>query len=374
MIFSKTLITLALSCAAMPAFSAELESWPDSASPLAIGKKLTERFLAMPHTNFGSPKPPSHITYPEVCVWYGALTFAKASHNPDLTKALVARFSPLFGDEAKLVPSPDHVDNTLFGGLACEIAIQSDDKRCLELGKRFADAQWQPTPERSTKFDAITRDRIDHGLSWQTRFWIDDMFMITIAQAQAFRATGEARYIDRAALEMTAYLKELQEPNGLFHHASDVPFFWGRGNGWMAAGTTELLRSLPENHPERPAILAGYRKMMATLLKTQGEDGMWRQLVDDPSSWPETSCTGMFTFAMITGVKNGWLDAPEYGPAARKGWLALTGYIDPNGDVREVCIGTNKENSRDYYLNRPRTTGDLHGQAPILWCATAFLR
>ncbi len=41
----------------------------------------------------------------------------------------------------------------------------------------------------------------------------------------------------------------------------------------------------------------------------------------------------MFTFALITGVKNGWLDAATYGPAARKAWIAVIGYIDQNNDV-----------------------------------------
>lgn len=94
---------------------------------------------------------------------------------------------------------------------------------------------------------------------------------------------------------------------------------------------------------------------------------------DDQASWPETSATGMFTYAMITGVKNGWLNEKEYGPIARKGWIALTKYIDKNGDVTEVCQGTNKENSRQYYLDRKRITGDMHGQAPVLWSAFALL-
>jgi rhamnogalacturonyl hydrolase YesR len=51
--------------------------------------------------------------------------------------------------------------------------------------------------------------------------------------------------------------------------------------------------------------MKGYKAMMASLLKFQAEDGMWRQLADDPESWKETSSTGMFAFAMITGVK--WL-------------------------------------------------------------------
>jgi rhamnogalacturonyl hydrolase YesR len=142
----------------------------------------------------------------------------------------------------------------------------------------------------------------------------------------------------------------------------------------MAAGMAELLRSLPKTNSDYDRIMEGYRLMMASLLKYQTKEGMWRQLIDDPEAWPETSSTGMFTFAMITGVKNGWLDKQTYGTAARKGWLSLVSYLNADGDVREVCEGTNKKNSRQYYLDRKRNIGDLHGQAPILWCATALLR
>jgi rhamnogalacturonyl hydrolase YesR len=142
----------------------------------------------------------------------------------------------------------------------------------------------------------------------------------------------------------------------------------------MAAGMSELLRSLPADNPDRPRIMAGYKLMMESLLKYQADSGMWRQLIDDPKSWPETSCTGMFAFAFITGVKEGWLDEKTYTPAAKKAWIALTGYIDENADVREVCEGTNKKNDRQYYLDRKRNVGDMHGQAPVLWCAAALLR
>lgn len=81
----------------------------------------------------------------------------------------------------------------------------------------------------------------------------------------------------------------------------------------------------------------------------------------------------MFTFAFITGVKQGWLKAKEYGPAARKAWMALVPYINEKNDVREVCVGTNKKNSKQYYYDRPRHTGDYHGQAPYLWCTVALL-
>src|ERR1700733_773949 len=173
---------------------------------------------------------------------------------------------------------------------------------------------------------------------------------------------------------MVAYLDKLQQPNGLFYHAPDVKFFWGRGDGWVAAGMAEMLSSLPETHPDRARILQGYRLMMSALLKYQGTDGMWRRLNGHDEAGSARSSTAMLSFAMITGVNKGWLDAKEYGPAARRSWIAVVGYVDQNNDVTQVCEGTNKKDDLAYYLARRRRTGDFHGQAPVLWTADALLR
>jgi rhamnogalacturonyl hydrolase YesR len=114
--------------------------------------------------------------------------------------------------------------------------------------------------------------------------------------------------------------------------------------------------------------------MMAALLKYQAPDGTWLELIDHPEAWPESSSSAMFAFALIAGVKHGWLDAPTYAPAARRAWIAVTGYIDQNHDVTQVCEGTGKKDDMQYYLDRRRQTGNLHGQAPVLWAATALLR
>jgi rhamnogalacturonyl hydrolase YesR len=76
---------------------------------------------------------------------------------------------------------------------------------------------------------------------------------------------------------------------------------------------------------------------LAALLKYQADDGMWRQVIDDPEFRKETSSTAMFTYAMITGVKNGWLDEKIYGAAARKAWLTLVTFINDDGNLTEVC-------------------------------------
>jgi rhamnogalacturonyl hydrolase YesR len=331
-------------------------NWPEGRSPQEVGKRVAEHFLPTPHQGNGT------IFYGEVATWYGALTFAQLTHDDALRSALIKKYEPLMpgGAEADRIPKRHHVDDSIFGTISLEIAIQTKDPKHLEIGKGWADRQWDP-PQPD-------------GLSAETRYWIDDMYMLTILQLEAYRATGDRKYLDRDANEMVAYLDKLQQPNGLFYHAPDVPFFWGRGDGWIAAGMAEMLRTLPEDHPQRARILKGYRLMMSALLKYQGKDGMWRQLIDHDEAWPESSSSAMFTFAMISGVKNGLLDAATYGPAARKAWIAVTGYIDQNNDTTSVCEGTNKLNSLDYYLARKRRTGDFHGQAPILWAASALLR
>lgn len=359
--------------------NAYFKSWPAGKSPKEIGHRVTLHFIDSPHFNSGRPGPPAFIIYPEVCTWYGALTFANVSGIRHLEGPLFQRFDPLFTTESNLMPVPDHVDHTVFAAVPLEIYLLDSDPRCLALGKKFADAQWgEPFGSNAPPDSESFRAR---GLSWQTRMWIDDMYMITLAQVQAYRATGNHVYIDRAAKEMVAYLDELQQPNGLFYHAPEVHYFWGRGDGWMAAGMSELLRSLPKDHPDRPRIMEGYKKMMAALLHYQDANGMWHQLIDDPTAWPETSSSGMFAFAFITGVKEGWLNPEMYGPASRKAWLGLVSYLDENNNIHNVCEGTNKYNpktngpdGRAYYLARKRNVGDLHGQAPILWCATALLR
>lgn len=334
-------------------------NWPAGFAPQDVGIRLAQKYAASAFLD-----PSGLIEYPETCMWYGALSFAGVTGDKALARRLADRFAPLMTDaERKRIPTGNEVDEEdyeIVGIVPLEIYRQTGQTKFLSFGRQFADRQWS-----SPRSD---------GLSRESRFWIDDMYMITMLQVEAYRATGDRKYIDRAALEMAAYLSKLQQPNGLFYHRADAPFFWGRGNGWVAAGLAELLRSLPLDNPYRGHILAGYRSMMRELLRYQSPDGAWRQLVDDNAAWEETSSTGMFTFAMIVGVKKGWLDERTYAPAARKGWIALVGFIDQNHDMTSVCESTDPGHTANYYLMRKRKTGNLHGEAPVLWAAAALLR
>jgi rhamnogalacturonyl hydrolase YesR len=337
---------------------AAIESWPEGTAPEIVGRRVAENFLA--RANMLMP-PDQVIHYAQVCTWSGALSFADLAKDGALRAKLLTRYRELMVPANEtLIPKREHVDWSVFGVLPLQVYLLTGDAQARTEGLWRAEQQWAlPRPD---------------GLSRQARFWIDDMYMIGALQTQAYRATKDTVYLERAAKSMVVYLSRLQQPNGLFFHGDTGKFFWGRGNGWMAAGMTELLRELPKDSEHYATIMAGYRRMMGALLAQQDADGRWHQLVDDPEAWPEGSCTGMFTYAMITGVKRGWLAEESFGPAARKGWLGLVNLIDADGNVRDVCLGLGQQATAQGYLDARRGAGDLHGQSPVLWCASAGLR
>ena len=66
---------------------------------------------------------------------------------------------------------------------------------------------------------------------------------------------------------------------------------------------------------------------------------MWRQVVDEPRSYRETSVTG-------------WLDE-SYQSLVERAWRALLAQVRDDGILADVCIGTVAGSRRWHYLYRP---------------------
>lgn len=330
---------------------------PVSNDPAVIGPEVAQTLLEGNYNLYKN----DGLHYAEICTAVGALRLAGAMDDKAQIERIVERYAGLLDSEEgnKLITRKAHVDHSVMGCLPLQIYLATGDERYKKLGLTFADRQWD--------------DPRDDGLTKETRWWIDDMYMVGMLQMQAYRATGDKKYADRAALQIVAYNKKLQQPNGLFYHGPEHPFSWGRGNGWVASSMAEVLKSMPEDQPLRPEIMASYKKMMAALLKYQSDNGMWRQVIDYEYSWAESSCTAMFAYAMTVGFDHGWLDQESYGPAVEQAWKALCAHVDPNGKLREICVGTGQRGYIEYYLMRPRILGDQHGQAPFLWLAAERL-
>jgi len=343
----------------------DFATWPSGKGPSDIGKLAVNNFKSHTGDAYGG------AGYAWTFAYVGSLQFTKLTADSATNATLISGFER-YASGSTAAPSNDTsstVDDRAFGDLPLEIYIENQDDRCKKLGLDRADAQWSnPTS------DGITKD---------ARYWADDMFMITGLQVYAYRATKEQKYLTRAALTMKAYLTALQQADGNFWHTKQSKAYWGRANGWIAAGMTELLLDLPAG-ADRDTILAGYKKQMDGLLALQiasGTDaGMWRQVLDLASSNPESSCTAMFTFALVTGLRNGWLTDAKYATAARNGWLALGNKTNSSGVLDKVCPGTGQApagtlaTQQSFYATIALGSNDQHGQAPLLWAARALLR
>lgn len=331
--------------------------WGETNSPETVGRRMIDDIFTRPEFMMYVSEHCNAVHYAEACAAFGAAKLAGLLKDTDIITRLSERYMKIIEDG--IANTANHVDGNVYGILPLELYLQTHNQVFFKQGIELADLQWEhPLPD---------------GLTNQARYWVDDIWMIGCLQIQAYRATNNWVYLERAALTVDAYLRKLQQPNGLFFHGREAPFFWGRGNGWVAAGLAELLSELPQDNAHYASILRRYRKMMNALLRHQADDGMWRQLVDNDAAWKETSASAMFGYAISVGVRENLLAEEQFTKTYQKAWLALTAYVNEEGKISDVCVGTGQSKDVEFYLKRPKTTGDFHGQAPMLWFAHSLL-
>jgi unsaturated rhamnogalacturonyl hydrolase len=298
-----------------------------------------------------SGKSATSTYYADACSFYGACLYGAATGDSTYRKTIYSNYKKSMPTS---IPTGS-VDANSAGLLPLYLFQLTKDSSMLKLGKTAADV--------SVKNNGYKR------------YAIDDTYMTGSLMIQAYRATGDASYLDFFADYSIEYTAKLLQSNGLYWHRDGSHIFWGRGNGWGAASETELLLSLPGNHPKRAAVLDGYKKHMAGLLAAQKANGMWMQVLTstDPKNWEETSGTGMFLFAMFTGLKNGWLDSATFLEPAKKGWKALAGYVGSDGKLKNICVGFWGDGTENSYLTAATEAGNAHGTCAILWAAAAAI-
>ena len=116
------------------------------------------------------------LHYAEAAAAVGALRFAARAGNDEAVRALATRYAVLLEDDSGLLSRRAHVDMAVIGILPLEIAMQTGDEAMRALGLGFAEAQWaEPLPE---------------GVTAQSRWWIDDLYIVGMLQIQAYRATA----------------------------------------------------------------------------------------------------------------------------------------------------------------------------------------
>lgn len=250
----------------------------------------------------------------------------------------------------------------------------------LERWLQTKDARYRAYLDRMDAYLARAT-RTEDGAVYRPngRLMADDPYMLVPYLVRLARGSGDAQQFVTAVRQVRGARRFLFEPAaGLYRHAWHVPQgkplgqFWGRANGWMVLAQVELLSALPADHPCLAEVRTAFAAHAAGLRRSQDPAGGWHQVLDHPESWIESSCTGMFVYGLARGVNEGWLDH-SFAQDARRGWAALRRKVAPDGDVIDVC-GSTDIGDLNYYLNRPRLRGDLHGFGPFLLAASEVIR
>lgn len=177
-------------------------------------------------------------------------------------------------------------------------------------------------------------------------WWCDALYMAPAIFTRLYTLTGDKKYLKFAHKEYLDCYEHLYDKDehlffrdGKYLNAKDEKggkVFWSRGNGWVLGGLAEVLKYLPEEDKKyRPFYEQLLQEMSEKIASLQREDGYWRTnlLNADIYPMPETSGTGLFTYAIMYGINQGILPADKYLPIVRKGWDAMVKAVNTEGKV-----------------------------------------
>lgn len=212
------------------------------------------------------------------------------------------------------------------------------------LNPTFARTQWviANPPDDNMKLNYGT------GKGLEKWTWCDALFMAPAVYVKLYTLTGDKKYMkfaDKEFKDTYNYLYDKDEH--LFFRdwryftqkeKNGKKVFWGRGNGWVLGGLSEILKELPDKDKYRKFYENLFIELSNSVLKCQQADGYWRASMLDPESYPspETSSTGFIVYAFAYGVNAGILPAEKFMPAIEKGWKALVSAVEDDGKLGYV--------------------------------------
>ncbi|MBD3675269.1 MAG: glycoside hydrolase family 88 protein [Planctomycetaceae bacterium] len=203
----------------------------------------------------------------------------------------------------------------------------------------------------------------------------DAVFMGGPILAAAGNLTGDERYYDLCLKHVRFMQKLCLREDGIYRHSPLDEAAWGRGNGFPALGLALVLSEIPEDHPVHQELLKDLRKHLKALCKHQDPTGMWHQVIDEPGCYREMTSSCMISFAILRGLRRGWLEPNDFTPIIERSIPAITARISPEGELFDVCTGTGKQKNLQAYYDRTAILGkDERGGAMAFLCLTEYAR
>jgi rhamnogalacturonyl hydrolase YesR len=215
------------------------------------------------------------------------------------------------------------------------------------------------------------------------QIFIDVSFAVTPYLLYAGLKFNNPEYIDYAIFQTMESFRILKdEKTGLLHQGRGFQGEgkisednWSRGNGWGAFALALLVRDLPTSHPQYKEVYQLAQQFFTSVLKYQNKQGLWHQEMTDPTSYVETSGSGIFLYSLGIMLEKGLLDK-SYLKNLEKGLSAYLDYIGPDGSVSNTCIGClcPGKGTKEDYKNRKWELNDYHAFGPVVLAYSQALK
>lgn len=177
--------------------------------------------------------------------------------------------------------------------------------------------------------------------------WADTLFMTVLFLAKSGRVFKRPEFVEEASYQILLHLRYLADAQtGLWFHGWSFVgrhyygrVRWARGNAWFSLAAVEFLEIAPPDISVRRTIEQVFVAQFQALASCQASDGLWHTILDDETSYTESSASAAFAYAALKAVRTGLLPASwlELAERAVQGVIAR---IDGNGTVGGVSHGT----------------------------------
>ncbi|MDO4296487.1 MAG: glycoside hydrolase family 88 protein [bacterium] len=207
--------------------------------------------------------------------------------------------------------------------------------------------------------------------------WLDDLFASVPFLLRFYQSEGEVSYLEEACSQMLLFRKYLyMEDKHVMAHVYDLKWDksnripWARANGWVLFSLCELLGVLPREHSKREELLQFFHDMAEGILHTQGKHGLWHQILDDTSSYEESSSTALFLYAFARSIRKGYIRErclTSFRKSIHLAWEGLiTHAVDCHGNLYGISQSAQASYSREYYQTLPCKKNDPLGLGLLL--------
>ncbi|PZX13701.1 unsaturated rhamnogalacturonyl hydrolase [Breznakibacter xylanolyticus] len=234
-----------------------------------------------------------------------------------------------------------------------------------------------------------------HKKVYPCQMWLDGLYMGAPFYAQYGKEFNEPEVFPDVVNQFMLIRKHLYDPaTGLFRHAWDEcrqqawadsitgqsAHVWGRAMGWYAMALVDALDFIPAETPRRDSMVIIFRELVQAVEKVQDPaTGLWYQVLDQGTregNYLESSCSAMFTYAILKGVRMGYLDASHRQIALKSYDGIIKNFIRENADgtisITRGCAVAGlggkpyRSGTFEYYISEPVRDDDPKAVGPFI--------